>query len=144
MKTQNITFDSLNDQRMSEAISFLKAKLYDRAIHLFESVIREDFANSDAYFYAAIAVLRGKRPFIVSTSSIKKAEEYLQTAVSFEPKGIYFYLWAYIKLDYFARKFFKTSPDYSELFSRAKDAGLSSADVKALYDILDIERPTEL
>lgn len=144
-KTQNSnTSESLSVQRLSEAIFFLKAKLYDRAISLLESAIQEDFSNSDAHFYAAAAMLKGKRPFLVSSSSIKKAEEYLQTAIAVEPKGIYHYLWAYIKLDHYFRKFYKTSPSYTELYSMAQNIGLSPSDVKELYAILDVERPSEL
>ncbi|MDD7193047.1 MAG: zinc ribbon domain-containing protein [Clostridiaceae bacterium] len=145
LKTQKIgnASENLNGQKLSEAIGFLRAKLYERANLLLESVIQEDFNNSDAHFYAAIACLKGKRPFLVSTSVIKKSEEYLKTATAIEPKGIYFYLWAYIKLDHYSKKFYKTSPSYTELYSMAKNAGLSPTDVNELYGILDVERPSE-
>ena len=136
--------DNLNSQDMSAAFNFLKLKLYDKALAVYESVMQKDFNNSDAYFYAAIACLKGKRPFLVPTSSIRKAEEYLETATKIEPKGVYFYLWAYIKLDHYSKKFYKTSPGYTELYSMAKNAGLSSADIDELYGILDVERPSEI
>lgn len=47
--------------------------------------------------------------------NINKAEEYLNAACMIEPKGFYYLFWAYIKYDYFERKFLNTSPDYKEL-----------------------------
>ena len=136
--------DNLNSQDMSAAFNFLKLKLYDKALAVCESVMQNDFNNSDAYFYAAIACLKGKRPFLVPASVIKKAEEYLQTAIAVKPQGIYYYFWSYIRLDHHHRKFYKMSPAYNELYCKAKEAGLSPADVDELYVILDVERPSEL
>lgn len=144
---QNNGANASGQQKISGASAstqFLKAKLYDRAIEFYESVIREDFNNPDAHFYAAIASLKGKRPFLASPSAIKKAEGYLQAATAIEPKGIYYYLWAYIRLDHHFKKFYKVSPDYKELCSKATKAGLSPTDIKELYDIMDVERPSEI
>ena len=58
-----------------------------------------------------------------------------------EPKGIYYYLWAYIKQDYFARKSYKTSPTYQEVLATAQQAGLSNYDIEQLYAILGVQRP---
>ncbi len=156
IRTVNNNFTSFNEgnsvtsvekqksKDISIAFNFLKAKLYDRAIVSFESIIKEDFNNSDAYFYAAVASLKGKRAFLASASAIKKAEEFLQTAIAIEPKGIYYYLWSYIRLDHHFKKFYKVSPNYKELFDMAINAGLSPTDVNELYSILDVEKPSEL
>lgn len=136
--------NSVSSREMALAAGFLKAKSYDRAIAVFESVIQKDFGNADAYFYAAVAALKGKRPFLASPNAIKKAEEYLQTAIAIEPKGVYYYLWSYIRLDHHFKKFYKASPDYRELHSMAVNAGLSQADVKELFSTLDVEKPSEI
>ena len=83
-------FEQPQKQDLSVAVHFLKAKLFERAIAFCESAIQEDFNNSDAHFYAAIALLKGKRPFLASASAIKKIEEYLQAAIAIEPKGSYY------------------------------------------------------
>lgn len=149
IRTVNSVFSSSDNKNnscsnVSSVINFIKAGLYDKAIAFCESAIQENFNNSDAYFYAAIASLKGKRPFLASASSIKKAEEYLQVATAIESKGIYSYLWAYIRFDHHFKKFYKASPDYKELHSNATKAGLSQADVDELFNILDVERPSEL
>lgn len=140
----SVTADVQKTQDMSAAYNFLKLKLYDKALEIYESVMQKDFNNSDAYFYAAVALLKGKRPFLVSASAIKKAEEYLQTAIAVEPKGIYYYFWSYIRLDHHFRKFYKMSPGYNELYCQAQEAGLSSADIRELFSILGVEKPSEI
>lgn len=133
-------FDStLNN---SIAMCYLKLKMYDKAIASFDKAIAEDFDESETYFYAAIALLRGKKAFLASRKDIDKIEEYLQAALMIEPKGIYYYFWAYIKQDHFARKCYKTSPTYQEILEMAKQAGLSEYDIEQLYAILNVQRPT--
>lgn len=126
----------------SIALCYLKLKLYDKALPAFEKAVEDNFDNSELYFYAAICLLRGKKAFLTSRKDIDKIEEYLQAALMIEPKGIYYYFWAYIKQDYFDRKSYKTSPTYIELFTQAQQAGLSEFDVEQLYGILGVPRPS--
>lgn len=126
----------------SIALCYLKLKLYDKALQAFEKAVEDNFDNSELYFYAAICLLRGKKAFLTSRKDIDKIEEYLQAALMIEPKGIYYYFWAYIKQDYFDRKSYKTSPTYIELFTQAQQAGLSEFDVEQLYGILGVPRPS--
>lgn len=129
---------------LSAAMCFLKLKLYDKAIPAFGKAIEDNFDNSEAYFYAAISLLRGKKAFLTPRGDIDKIEEYINAANMIEPKGIYYYFWAYIKYDYFFRKYFNTSPTYSQALSTARQYGLSSADVVRLYEILGVSCPDEL
>ncbi len=129
---------------MSIAFCYLKLKLYDKAIPCFEKAIEDNFDNSETYFYAAIALLKGKKAFLAPRSIIDKIEEYLQAAIMIEPKGIYHYFWAYIRYDHHFRKSYRMSPNYQELFAQAKQIGLSQTDVLELYKILEVERPSVL
>lgn len=126
----------------SIALCYLKLKLYDKALPAFDKAVEDNFDDSELYFYAAICLLRGKKAFLTSRKDIDKIEEYLQAALMIEPKGIYYYFWAYIKQDYFDRKSYKTSPTYVELFTQAQQAGLSEFDVEQLYGILGVPRPS--
>lgn len=92
----------------SVAMCYLKLKLYDKAAEAFERAMEDNFDNSETFFYAAICRLKGKKAFLASRADIDKIEEYIQAALMIEPKGIYYYFWAYIKQDYFARKANKT------------------------------------
>lgn len=129
---------------MSIAFCYLKLKLYDKAIPCFEKAIEDNFDNSETYFYAAIALLKGKKAFLTPRPIIDKIEEYIQAAIMIEPKGIYHYFWAYIRYDHHFRKSYRMSPNYQELLMQAKQIGLSQTDVLELYKILEVERPSVL
>ena len=132
------------DLNNSVAMCYLKLKLYDKAIEAFEKTIVDNFDNSEAFFYAAICQLKGQKAFLVNREVINKIEEYLNAALMIEPRGIYHYFLAYIKYDYFERKFFKTSPSYQEALQNANGAGVSPFDIDQLYGILGVSRPTDL
>lgn len=129
---------------MSIAFCYLKLKLYDKAIPCFEKAIEDNFDNSETYFYAAIALLKGKKAFLTPRPIIDKIEEYIQAAIMIEPKGIYYYFWAYIRYDHHFRKSYRMSPNYQELLIQANQIGLSQTDVTELYRILEVQRPEAL
>ena len=137
----NPTNQTLN---MSIAFCYLKLKLYEKAIPCFEKAIEDNFDNSETYFYAAIALLKGKKAFLSPRSVIDKIEEYIQAAIMIEPKGIYYYFWAYIRYDHHFRKSYRMTPNYQELLAQAKQIGLSQTDIVELYKILEVERPEVL
>ena len=132
------------DLNMSIAFCYLKLKLYDKALPCFEKAIEDNFDNSEVYFYAAICCLQGKKAYLALRPQINKIEEYLNAATMIEPRGIYYYLWSYIKYDYFKRKFLNTKPDYIEMLKKAEQAGISVYDKEELFKILDIEKPSVL
>ena len=132
------------DLNNAVAMCYLKLKLYDKALGAFEKAIEDNFDNSEMFFYAAICLLGGKKAFFVQRPVIDKIEEYINAALAIEPRGIYFYFLAYIKYDYFKRKFFKTSPTYEETLKNANDAGVSPYDIDQFYGILGVPRPENL
>jgi len=133
---------NLSKVHFSIGMCYLKLKIYDKALASFERAFEENFDDSEAYFYAAICVLGGKKAFLNLRPEIDKAEQYINAALSIEPKAIYHYLLAYIKYDYYSRKFFKTTPDYNACLASAKEVGLSPRDVGQLYMILNVEKPS--
>ncbi len=129
------------DLNNSVAMCYLKLKLYDKALPAFEKAMEDNFDNSETFFYAAVCQLRGRKAFLLTRPEIDKIEEYLNAAIMIEPRGIYYYLLAYIKYDYFNRKFFKTTPTYQEALEMAQQAGYSPFDAEQLFGILGVERP---
>ena len=75
---------------------------------------------------------------------INQAEEYLNAAIMIEPKGIYYYMLAYIRYDFHARKFLRCSPDYRELLQQAVAAGVTPADIDQLFSVLNVEIPPQI
>lgn len=131
------------DLNNSVAMCYLKLKLYDKALPAFEKAMEDNFDNSETFFYAAVCQLKGRKAFLLTRTEIDKIEEYLNAAIMIEPRGIYYYLLAYIKYDYFNRKFFKTSPTFQEALSMAQQSGYSPFDAEQLFAILGVERPAE-
>jgi len=133
-----------NDLNNAIAFCFLKLKLYDKALAAFEKAMEDNFDNPETYFYAAICLLGGKKAFLSQRPEIDRIEEYINAALMIEPRGIFHYLLAYIKYDYFSRKYFKTSPTYQEALENANRVGVSPFDIEQLYGVLGVERPKSL
>ena len=69
------------------------------------SVKISEIDQPDVFFYAAVSLLKGQKAFVAPRAAIDKCLEYLNAALMIEPKGIYQYFLAYIKYDYFSRKY---------------------------------------
>lgn len=125
----------------SVAMCYLKLKMYDKALEAFEKAMEDNFDNSETFFYAAVCLLEGKKAFVHPRPVIDKIMEYVNAALMIEPRGIYYYFLAYVKFDYFKRKFLKVTPDYTQVLAEAQQAGYSSEDARQLFSILGVERP---
>lgn len=134
-----------NDIAANKAIAYCYFKLgmYDEALKFFEKAVVDDFDDSEVYFYAAICCLKGKKAFLAQRADINKIEEYLNAATMIEPSGIYYYFWAYIKYDYYKRKFLNVTPDYAEMLGVANKYKYSSYDVAELFKLIGVENPFE-
>ena len=128
----------------SIAMCYLKLKMYEKALASYEKAIEEDFDNPETYFYAAVSCLSGKKAFVAPRANIDKAEELLNAAVMIEPRGVFYLFWAYIKQDYYKRKFLKTEPDYTQMLSMANEYGYSELDRTTLFSILGVDCPSAL
>lgn len=125
----------------SIAMCYLKLKMYDKSYVAFEKAVEDNFDNSETYFYAAVCLLKGKKAFLAQRADIDKIEEYINAANMIEPRGIYHYFWAYIKYDFFERKYLNTSPSYSECLDNANQLGTSEYDIQRLFDLLGVAKP---
>lgn len=118
------------------AMCFLRLKLYDKAFPLFEKAVDCNYESAEPYFMAAICLMRGKKPFLAQRADIDKAVKYLNAANMIEPKAIHFRLLAYIKQDYFDRKYLNVSPSSQEELAHAIEAGLTQKDETTLEMLL--------
>ena len=130
-----------NDVTLNTSIAFcyLQLKMFDDAYNAFSKAIVDNFDNSETYFYAAVSLLKGKKAFLHTRPEIDKILELINAAIMIEPRGIYYYFMAYIKNDYFKRKFLTVSPNYQECLMQAKMFGYSMDDVKHLYSVAGVE-----
>lgn len=127
------------DVNLSIGICYLRLKMYEKAQQAFEKAMEDNFDNAEPFFLAAVALLQGKKPFVTLRPVIDKMEEYLNAAVMIETRPVFYYFMAYIKRDYYGRKFFKTSPTEDELMATAIDCGLTEADVIGFHDMLGVK-----
>lgn len=80
-------------------------------------------------------------PFLHLRPTIDKILSYVDSAIAIEPRPIYYYFLAYIKYDYFKRKYLITSPDYTALLSKALAAGVTEGQIGELFALLGTARP---
>ena len=120
----------------------LKLKRYAKALESFEKAIDANIDNSETYFYAAVCLLDGKKAFMQQRSTIDKVLTFINAAILLEPRGIYYYFLAYIKYDYFERKYLNTTPNYKSCLNTALDYGVSVHDKQMLFDILGVAAPS--
>ena len=123
----------------SIAICYLKLGMYDEAYAAFSKAIVDNFDNSETYFYAAACLLKGKKAFLHTRPEIDKMLELINAALMIEPRGIYYYFLAYIKYDYFKRKFLNTTPSYKDCLAKARAAGYSQLDVAEFYRVTGVD-----
>jgi len=126
------------DPALNSAIGmcFLKTGAYERAVSHFETALSGSPSNSEPYFYLAVALLKGEKPFVQSRTVIRSCEGYCTSAERLEPRGIYFLTHAWIVADYYDRKFLNPPIPSSELVQQAKSALLTPTDVSTLEDVL--------
>lgn len=120
---------------------YLKLALYDKALEKFNAAIDEEYANPENYFYAAVALLKGKKAFLTPMADIKKAIEYVNAAIMLEEKGIYHFFLSYIKYDFYARKSLNVSPSWQTEFAAACNTGVSAQEINNLFALLKVQRP---
>jgi len=127
--------------KKSVAMCYLKLGLYDKAYASFNEAIEDNFEDSETYFYAAVSLLQGKKACLAKRETINKILEYVDAANALEPKGIYYYFMAYVKYDFFERKYINHSPNYRECLFLAKQNNVSESDIKMIFDILKTTKP---
>jgi tetratricopeptide (TPR) repeat protein len=126
----------------SLAMCYLKLGFYDKALENFDKAIEQNLGNPETYLYAAVSILAGRKPFLTPRTEIDKIEQYINAALMLEERGLFRYFQAYIKYDYFKRKFFKTTPTWEECLMQADADGLSPSDVEQLFAILKQDIPS--
>lgn len=125
------------DLNTAMGICFLKLKMYDKALAAFEKAMPDNFDNAEPFFLAAVSLLQGKKAFLAQRAAIDKIEEYLNAATMIEMRPVFYYFMAYIKKDYFDRKYLNTTPSAKELLEQACQLGLQQLDVEEFHLLIN-------
>lgn len=127
---------------------FLMKGGYQDALVQFEKVIEEDPTNYRGYFYSCIAMLGGKKPCLNPKQTILTIEERLQISEGLSEGqnecAECYYLHAFVKYDFYERKYLRTSPSSKELLQTAMGCGLTTESKDTLFEILKLSRPMSL
>jgi len=92
-------------------ICYLDLGLYDLATKYFAKAVEQIPDYGDSYYYYALALLKGKRPKVLSLTEIKNIEAYLNAALQIDnSKSRYYYLWALIKHDFYIKNGLRLNP----------------------------------
>lgn len=150
--TKNMANGSERDPKLNVSLGMfhLLKGGYEFAENYFRKVIDDlDPSNPDAYFYYALAQLKGRKPFLLLRPDINRIEESLNMAEAFaegdaDKLKTYYYFHAYIYLDYFKRKHQLTQVSYDRFLAKAVQCGLTAEDRKDLFEILKQPRPEGL
>lgn len=129
---------------ISLGMCFMKLKLYDKAYAAFDKAISAYTENPEVYFMAAVCALGGKKAFLAGKANVDKAISMLNIAIDVEPRGIFYLFDAYLRLDFYKRKFLNIKPAYNESLMKAKTRGYSHADAQMLFELLGVDMPSEL
>lgn len=123
---------------LSMGMCLLKLNMYDKAYEKFDKAIEDSIDNPEAYFWAAVSLLKGKRPFLQLRNTVDQAIELANTARMLEDRGIFSYFIAYLKYDYYELKKLKQDPSYVEELQRASSS-VTQEDIRMLAEILKID-----
>lgn len=133
-----------NDVNAAVGLCFLRLKKYDQALNYLEKAQADNFEDATPFFYAAVARLKGRKPFLLNRQEIDQIMTDIEAAMSIEPKAEQYYFMSYIKRDYFKRKFLNTAPSWEEYMQEAVDNGLSAADVEEFHAMVGTPVDIEL
>jgi tetratricopeptide (TPR) repeat protein len=125
-------------------LCLLKMGLHEEAERTFQKVLQQEFNDSNLFFYLAICLLRGKKAFLSNKIVIDKAISYLVSAIMIYPKGIYYYLMAYLKYDYYFRKSLIINPNYMDDLNIAQKSIISKGEIEQLFTLLKVSEPSIL
>lgn len=96
---------------LAMGICYLDLGLYDLATKFFSKAIEQIPDYGDVYYYYALALIKGRKPKVLTLTEIKKIEEYINAAIQIDnSRAKYYYLWALIKYDFYMKNGLRMSP----------------------------------
>ena len=123
---------------ISLGICHYKNGMYSLAQKAFEQAIDVAPENVNAYYYAALSLLNGKRPYMQTLQKIKKVVEMLEAAISIQAEGRVYYFLYLIQKDFFDKKHLRTPYSSLELKNNAMENAVTDEEINELEKNLAI------
>lgn len=114
---------------------FLTLRLYGEAAARLREALRNDKPEADLFYGLALALLAGRRPSEIPTlDRIREVESLVRNAIALSSKAHYYYLWAWLKSDFYVRNglYVDTPPTVSDLVKLAQDLPADQAELATL------------
>ena len=128
-----------SDTLISLGICHYKNSMYDLSLKSFEKVIKVDPENVNAYYYAALSLMNGKRPYLQTLPKIKKAVAMLEAAISIQDEGRLYYFLYLIQKDFFDKKHLRTKYKALELQKLSMENAVTDEEILELEENLAIK-----
>ena len=84
--------------------------------------------NGESHYYLALAMLQKKRPYLHTLNKIKKIVQYVESALTYETSGKYYYLLYLIQVDFYDKKHLRNGKNAAELLADATANELDDED----------------
>lgn len=127
---------------LDKAVEALCSGSFEKAKMTFEAAIANGATAPAVYYYAAISLLEGKKPFVHQRATIDKIVKYVEIAINADPQAVYYYFLAYVKYDFYERKYFNVRPDYKTCYKLAINYGITEKQKSDMYSLLGVDRPS--
>lgn len=124
---------------LSLGITHLQQESYDFAIRNLKKAAELLIDDVDAYYYLAIASLRGKRPRKCTLSVIKEVTGYLDTALNLEDQGRVYYLYGVIIDDFYNWKKLRYRLTSSDMFNHARAFKVNDEDILEIRSLCHLD-----
>ena len=128
-------------EALEQGVRLLDLRLYTEAAACLREALRCGCSDANAHYYLVLAGLRGRRPArLASLDEARAIEAQLAAALQKDARAHHYYLWAWLKLDYYQRHglLADAPPSIDDLL---RQAGTLPADVKELGRILSALPP---
>ncbi|WP_293833849.1 hypothetical protein [uncultured Phascolarctobacterium sp.] len=127
------------DTLISLGICHYKNGMYSLSLKSFEQAIDADPENVSGYYYAALSVLNGKRPYMQTLSKIKKVVGLLEAAMNIQTEGRIYYFLYLVQVDFFDKKHLRTNYNSAELKKLAMENLVTEEEINELKENLCIK-----
>ncbi len=135
-----------NDQSVfSLGLCYLKMGTYPLALRQFEQVIEAAPMFAPAYYYYALATIKGRRVMTLRFSEVRQLEMYLNTAIQLDRESPqYILLLAMLKRDYYETNGMKVKPPTDqELLDSLSGKSIDPNEIEHLRRSVKVSDPEE-
>ncbi len=138
----NINFESTEhikpEDLLKQALTLLESKSFLQASGLLKTAIKNKPTFSTAYYYLAIALLKGRRPKVLKRSEVEEIDEILSATISLgDSDGTILWFRALLRDDYYnGNKMRCPLPSVTEIITSTRSEYTDSDRLRSLLKIL--------